>query len=317
MLISEKLYKRILERKRILDSYRPLNKLQLQRLKEEFLVEYIHNSTSIEGNTLTLNETKLVLQEGITIGGKSLREHLDVTNQKEAINFIEAFIKEKKEIKESDILMLHRLTLKGISDYWAGCYKTSQNRILGSRHKTIPPYKVSSEMSNLIYLINKNKLGYNPIELASIAHHELVRIHPFVDGNGRTARLLCNLILMNKGYVPVIIRAKERKKYFDLLEKAHFGNLKPFINFTGLRVEESLIRYIGAFVKTTKENELLPLSVLSKETPYSQEYLSLLARRGLLPATKISDVWHSSREEIKKYIEGTKLNNIGISKKYE
>ncbi len=306
MLMSERLYKRILEKKRILDSYRPLNKLQLQVLKEEFLIEYVYNSTSIEGNTLTLNETRLVLQEGITIGGKSLREHLDVTNQKEAFNWIEAFIKNKKEIKEADILMLHRITLKGISDYWAGKYKTSQNRIVGSKLKTTPPYKVSTEVGNLAYSINKNLQGYNSVELAALAHHELARIHPFVDGNGRTARLFCNLILLSRGYPPIIIRAKERKKYFDCLEKAHFGNLRSFVDFIALRVEESLIIYTSAFTKTTKNKELLPLSVLAKETPHSQEYLSLLARKGILPATKINDVWHTSREEIEKYMKSVK-----------
>ena len=303
MIISERIYSRISERKKILDSYSPLDKLQLQKLKEEFLVEYIYNSTSIEGNTLTLNETKLVLQEGITIGGKSLREHLDITNQKEAINYIESFIKKKRNIKEADIIMLHRITLKGISDYWAGRYKTSQNRIVGSKHKITPPYKVNTEMDNLAYFINDNPSKFNPVELAAFTHHEIARIHPFVDGNGRTARLLCNLILMSKGYPPIVIRAKERKKYFDSLEKAHFGNLRVFIDFIGLRAEESLIRYLIAFTKTTKKNELLPLSLLTKETPYSQEYLSLLARKGLLPAAKINDVWHSSREEIEKYME--------------
>lgn len=303
MIISQKLYKRVLERKKILDSLRPLNKLQLQKLKEELLVEYIYNSTSIEGNTLSLNETRLVLNEGITIGGKSLREHLDVTNQKEAMGWIEDFIKEKKEIRESDILTLHRITLKGISNYWAGKYKTSQNRIAGSKLKTTPPYKVSGEMGNLVYEINKNPKKYNPVELAAFAHHELVKIHPFVDGNGRVARLLCNLILFNNGYPPVTIRVRDRKKYYDCLEKAHFGNLKVFIDFIALRVEESLMRYVNALVKTTKKNELLPLAELTKGTPYSQEYLSLLARRGLLPATKIEGVWYSSREELEKYMQ--------------
>lgn len=303
MIISERLYNRILERKKILDLIRPLNKLQLQKLKEEFLVEYIYNSTSIEGNTLTLNETKLVLEQGITIGGKSLREHLDVTNQKEAINYIEGFIKEKKPLKDVDVIMLHRITLKGISDYWAGRYKESQNRIIGSKHKTTPPYKVSSEMGNLTYLINNNPNKLNPIDLAAFAHHEIARIHPFVDGNGRTARLLCNLILISNGYPPVVVRAKERKKYFDCLEKAHFGNLKSFADFIGLRVEESLIMYLSVFIKTTKKNELLPLSILAKETPYSQEYLSLLARKGVLPATKINNIWYSNKEEIDKHIK--------------
>lgn len=304
--MSQKLYARILEKKKILDKLRPLDKLQLQKLKEEFLVGYVYNSTSIEGNTLSLNETRLILNEGITIGGKSLREHLDVTNQKEAIEWIEGFIKEKRIITESDILALHKITLKGISDYWAGRYKTSQNRIVGSKLKTTSPYKVSSEMGNLIYNINKNPEKYNPIELAAFAHHELVKIHPFVDGNGRVARILCNLILMNKGYPPIIIRKTERKKYFNCLEKAHFGNFKDFIDFIALRAEESLIRYINALVKTTKKNELLPLKELAKGTLYSQEYLSLLARRGLLPATKINEVWHSTKEELERYEQRTK-----------
>jgi len=305
-MISQKLYRRILERKKALDSFRPLNKLQLQRIKEEFLVEYVHNSTAIEGNTLTLNETRLVLKEAITIGGKSLREHLDVTNQKEAIGCIESFVKKRKKVKEADILILHRITLKGISDYWAGRYKTSQNRILGSKLKTTSPYKVNSEVGNLIYFINNNPKKYSPIELAAYTHHELVKIHPFVDGNGRAARLLCNLILMSKGYPPITIRVKERNKYFGCLEKAHFGNLRPFANFIALRVEESLMIYLNAFVKTTKKNELLPLSILSKEMPYSQEYLSLLARKGILPATKINGIWHSSREEIERYTESVR-----------
>ncbi len=306
-MISSKLYKRILEKKKIVGSFRPFDKMQLKKLKEDFIVEYVYDSTSIEGNTLTLNETRLVLQEGITIGGKSLREHLDVTNQKEAMGWIEDLTKKKRKINEADILTLHKLTLKGISDYWAGKYKTSQNRIVGSKLKTTPPYKVTGEMRSLLTSINRNSKKYNPIELAAYAHHELVRIHPFVDGNGRVARLLCNLILMSKGYVPMIIRNRDRKKYFDVLEKAHFGDLEKFVNFIGLMEEEALMRYINALQKTTKKNELLPLSEISKGSKYSQEYLSLLARRGLLPATKINGVWHSSKEELEKY-----MRSIGI-----
>ena len=324
MLISKKLLKRIEEKKKTLDSHRPLDKLQLEVLKEKFVVEYVYNSTSIEGNTLTLNETKLILQEGITIGKKSMREHLDVTNQKEAFEWMEEFIKKMhrskasgtsktlssngKELTESDILHLHKLTLKGISDHWAGRYKTSQNRILGSKLKTVLPDQVHIEVRKLIDTINKNPKGYNPIELTTIVHHEIARIHPFVDGNGRTARLLCNLILMKKGYPPIIIRTTERKKYFDCLEKANFGNLKPFAEFIALRVEESLIIYLNALTKTTEKNELIPLSELEKKAPYSQEYLSLLARKGILPATKINNIWHSTEEELEKYI--THKNSI-------
>ena len=305
MIIERELYERILEKKKRLSSIRPLNKEQLKLIKQQMEIEYIYNSTSIEGNTLSLNETRLILEEGITISGKSLREHLDIINQKEAISWIEEFIKNKAKIKESDVIELHRLTLKGISNYWAGKYKTSQNRVLGSKLKTTPPYKVHSEMDNLVYRIGNNK-EFNAIELAAYAHHELVRIHPFVDGNGRTARLLMNLILMRGGYPPIVIAKKERKKYFESLEKAHFGNFKDFFDFIARAVERSLNLYLNALIPTTKNNELVPLSELAKETKYSQEYLSLRARQNKLNATMINGTWYASRNDIKDYLKNRK-----------
>lgn len=305
MIIDKELYERIIEKKKKLVSLRPLNKEQLNLIKEQMEIEYIYNSTSIEGNTLSLNETRLILEEGITISGKSLREHLDVVNQKEAISWIEGFIKNRNKIKEVDIIELHRLTLKGISNYWAGKYKTSQNRILGSKLKTTPPYKVHSEMDNLAYEIENNK-EFNEIELAAYAHHELVRIHPFVDGNGRTARLLMNLILMRKSYPPIVILNKERKKYFDALEKAHLGNFEDFFNFIARAVERSLNLYLNALIPTTKDNELIPLKELARETKHSQEYLSLRARQNKLNATKINGIWHATRRDIKDYLKNRK-----------
>jgi len=302
MLIEKELYERILEKKKRLDSIRPLNKEHLKLIKEQMEIEYIYNSTSIEGNTLSLNETRLILEEGITISGKSLREHLDVINQKEAISWIEEFIKNKAKIKEGDIIELHRLTLKAISNYWAGKYKISQNRVLGSKLKTTPPYKVHSEMNNLVYKIENNK-EFNTIELAAYVHHELVRIHPFVDGNGRTARLLMNLILMREGYPPIVIAKKERKKYFESLEKAHFGNFRDFFNFIARAAERSLNLYLNALTPATKNNELIPLSELAKETKYSQEYLSLRARQNKLNATKINGIWYTSRNDLRDYLK--------------
>jgi len=302
MIIEKNLYERILGKKKKLVSLRPLNKEQLKLIREQIDIEYIHNSTAIEGNTLSLNETKLILEEGVTISGKSLREHLDVINQKEAISWIEDFIKNKTKIKEIYIIELHRLTLKGISNYWAGKYKTSQNRIVGSKLKTTPPYKVHSEMNNLAYEIENNK-KFNTIELAAYAHHELVRIHPFIDGNGRVARLLMSLILMREGYPPIVILNRERKKYFDALEKAHFENLKDFFNFIARAVERSLNLYLNALIPTKKDTELIPLIDLAKETKYSQEYLSLRARHGKLPATKINNVWYATRKDLKEYIK--------------
>lgn len=305
MIIDEILYKRIIEKKKRISSFRPLDKEQLKLIKEQMEIEYVYNSTSIEGNTLSLNETRLILEEGITISGKPLREHLDVINQKEAILWIESFIKNRSEIRESDIIELHRLTLKGISNYWAGKYKTSQNRILGSKLKTTLPYRVHSEMDNLAYKIKNNK-EFNTVELAAYAHHELVKIHPFVDGNGRTARLLMNLILMKDGFPPIVILNKERKKYFEALEKAHFGNFKDFFNFIGRSAERSLNLYLNALIPTTKETELIPLDELAKETKYSQEYLSLRARQNKLNATKINGIWHATRKDLKDYLKNRK-----------
>jgi len=302
MIIDKTLRKRILEKKKKLVLLRPLNKEQLILIKEQINIEYIYNSTAIEGNTLSLNETKLILEEGVTISGKSLREHLDVINQKEAISWIENFIKNKTKIREADIIELHRLTLKGISNYWAGRYKISQNRIVGSKLKTTPPYKVHSEMNNLVYEIENNK-KFNTIELAAYAHHEFVRIHPFIDGNGRTARLLMNLILMRKRYPPIAILNRERKKYFDTLEKAHSGDFKDFFNFVARAVERSLNLYLNALTPTKKNTELIPLKELAKETKYSQEYLSLRARQGKLPATKINNIWHAARKDLKEYFK--------------
>ena len=310
MWIDKTLYTRIQGKRKILASLRPLEKHQLKVIKTQLDTEYIYNSTTIEGNTLTLNETRLILEEGVTISGKSLREHLDIINQKEAIKWIEDLAKSKpKKISEADILQLHRITLKGISDYWAGRYKTSQNRIVGSRHKTTPPYKVKSEIENFIYHLNRNKDKLNSIELAAFVHHEIVRIHPFIDGNGRTARLVTNLILLKQGYLPMIIQNSERKRYFDTLEKAHFGDMKPFANFIARNIERSLTLVLNALLPTTRSNELIPLSGLARETRYSQEYLSLRARQGKLSAAKINGVWHASRDDLKDYLGSLKKKN--------
>lgn len=306
-MIDGKLLKRIEEKRRRLRKLRPLDSHQLMLLKREMEIEYVYNSTSMEGNSLTLDETRLVIEEGMTIKGKPLREHFDVINQKEAMDRLERWAKEgKTTIKEDDILELHRITLRGISDLWAGKYKTMQNRVLGSRVRRTPPYMVKREMKGLVRSINKNPEKLHAIELASVAHQELARIHPFLDGNGRCARLLSNMILMKNGYPPNTILTRERKKYFDKIEKAHLGNRTPFVNFFARSLERMLDLYLNALAPTTKNNELLPLSALARETPYSQEYLSLLVRKGRLSGVKIDGVWNTSRERIKKYLDSVK-----------
>ena len=205
-------------KKKLLDSKRPLAKETLKSLRESNILDWTYNSNAIEGNTLTLRETKVVL-EGITIGGKSMKEHLEITNHREAIYFLEDLIKNKELMNEWNIKNIHRLILKEIDNDNAGIYRTENVTISGATH--IPPthYKVKEEMERLISLYNSWS-NYHPIVRSALLHGEFVKIHPFIDGNGRTSRLLMNFEVMKKGYLPIIIKAESRLSYYDALDKA-------------------------------------------------------------------------------------------------
>lgn len=310
-LIEEQILERVTEKKKRLDSIRPVSKSALQKLKERFAVEWTYNSNAIEGNTLTLNETRLVLERGLTVKGKSLREHFEAINHKDAINYLEGIVNMKEPVSEEVIKRLHAIILKGINENDAGVYRNVRVRILGAVFTPPDPLKISRLMSELVGWINSEKL--HPVELAALAHYRLVHIHPFADGNGRASRLLMNLILMKNGFPPAIVLNSERKKYYDRLKKADLGDEKPFVNFIAQSVERSLELYLEVLepVRAGEEKELMALSDAAKGTPYSQEYLSLLARRGKLGAVKISRNWMISKEALKKYIERTKRGKSG------
>jgi len=309
MLIDTILYKRIKEKKRHLDSLRPLPKTILKKIKEQFAVEMTYHSNAIEGNTLSLRETQLVLEEGLTIAGKSLREHLEAINHKEAIDFLERLAQKRERITETLVRQLHFLILTKIDDREAGKYRSSQVRITGTDYLPPRPFEVPVLMRNFIRWLKQNERKLNPIELSALAHFKLVHIHPFVDGNGRTGRLLMNFILMQKGYPPVIILKADRKKYYRTLDQAHQGNLVPFVNFVAGSAERSLNLYLPAFErkKTTKKEarkkEYISLAEAAEGTPYSQEYLSLLARRGKIEAFKLKRNWLTTKEAIERYIK--------------
>ena len=202
-----------------LDSKRPISKNTLKSLKESINLEWTYNSNGIEGNTLTLRETQVVL-EGITVGGKSIKEHLEVINHEQAILFLDELVKDKNSINEWNIKSIHNLILKDIDNNNAGRYRIENVTIKGAAH--IPPdyIKVPELMEKLI--LNYNTWNnYHPIIKACLLHGELVKIHPFIDGNGRTSRLIINLDLMNSGYNPVIIKKEDRLKYYEALDKAH------------------------------------------------------------------------------------------------
>ncbi len=227
-------FKGVDEKLAILNSKRPLSKATLKSLEENNILNWTYNSNAIEGNTLTLRETKVVL-EGITIGGKSLKEHLEVINHKDAILFLEELVKKDENISEWNIKNIHSLILKEIDNENAGKYRLENVKISGAS-KVPPDYlKVPEEMEKLIDRY-ENWKQYHPLVKAALLHGEFVFIHPFVDGNGRTARLLMNFEAMKSGYLPIIIKADVRAKYYDALDMAMLKG--DYTDFIKLIVEE-------------------------------------------------------------------------------
>ena len=232
------------EKKKILDSKRPLPKKTLESLEENFKLELTYNSNAIEGNTLTLKETKVAL-EGITIGGKTVREHLEAINHNEAISMLEEIIADNEELTEMDVKNIHALVLKGIDNENAGRYRTENVIISGATH--IPPESVivPELMEKLIYRYDEWKEKYHPIIVASLLHAEFVKIHPFIDGNGRTARLLMNFEAMRSGYPPIIIKVKDRLKYYEALDEgALTGDYTKFVKLVTKSANEMMDLYL-------------------------------------------------------------------------
>lgn len=232
--LPEEYFKEVDEKLAILNSKRPLAKETLKSLEKNNILDWTYNSNAIEGNTLTLRETKVVL-EGITVGGKSVKEHLEVINHREAILFLEELVKNDSAITEWNIKNLHALILKEIDNDNAGKYRLENVLISGASQVPVDYVKVSEEMEKLIYRY-KNWYKYHPLVRAALLHGEFVFIHPFVDGNGRTARLLMNFEAMKKGYLPIIIKADLKAKYYDSLDKAMVEH--DYTDFIKLIVEE-------------------------------------------------------------------------------
>lgn len=228
------------KKKRLLDSYRPLPINTVNSLHEAMVVNFTYNSNAIEGNTLTISETKVVL-EGITVGGKTMKEHLEVINHKEAILYLEDLVQSENVLTERMIKNIHSLVLKNIDDQNAGQYRKENVLISGATHRPPAHYLVNEQMEHLLKQYNNEWQNKHAIERASLLHGEFVKVHPFIDGNGRTSRLLMNFELMKAGYPPTIIEAKHRIEYYDALDHAHVtGDYDSFIILVSQRVNEAL-----------------------------------------------------------------------------
>ena len=299
-------FERLYQKKQDLQNSRPLPTIALNKIKESLSIEWTYNSNSIEGNTLTLRETQMVLQEGITIKGISLREHFEAHNHDKAIDYLFSIINDNYVLRSIDILSLHGLVLRSIEDDFAGRLRNGGVRISGANF--IPPNanKVSDLLDELIDFINTNPLLLNDIELATIFHHKLVWIHPFFDGNGRTVRLSMNLLLMRCGFPPAIILKNDRKKYYEALNQANNGNYQKLILLMSQALERSLNIYLNAMPDSNNDFQTIANIVSEPSSPYGQEYVSLSARTGKIDAYKEGRNWYTTKEAIEAYISTRK-----------
>ena len=231
----------IAQKKAALDKCRPLTEGEVQRLYEDFMVEYTHNSTAIEGNTLTLRETDMVLR-GLTIDQKPLKDHLEVVGHKDAFWYICDLVKTKAELTESVIKQIHTLVL-GDKPQDRGVYRRVPVRIMGALTTPVQPYLIEPKIYELLQNFQKDE--GNIVERLAKFHIEFERIHPFIDGNGRTGRLLVNLELMKAGYPPIDIKFADRMRYYSAFDGYHVSG-KPtemaqlFAEYLNVRLDEYL-----------------------------------------------------------------------------
>lgn len=307
MYISAVVTKRLEEKLKRLNSLRPLPPSAVRKIKEHFEVEMTYNSNAIEGNSLTLRETFLVLNEGVTIKGKPLKDHLEATNHKEALDFLYDLVDHKKKITFSEQLMksLHQLVTQNIEKQWAGRYRNASVRITGTPHQPPDAMDIPSLMNNLVRWVGDRQSKMHVVELAAILQHKFVFIHPFFDGNGRTARLIMNIFLLQKGYPLTIILKNDRKRYYHVLQEADKNNYQPLVEFVAKAVERSLDIYLDTLTPSSKSKEkYITLARAAINSPYSAKYLNFLAHKGFLEAHKEGRNWVTTEMAIERYRGG-------------
>lgn len=232
------------ENQLLINQNRPLDQEQVKNLKDYFKVGITYSSNAIEGNTLTETETKVVLEEGITIAGKPLRDHMDAVGHARAFDYLWELAK-RPLITEDDIKHLHRLCFSPSAGDKAGNYRKVDVIITGSQHNDKLPrhYQVAEDMKRLVSELPDKQKALHPVEYAATLHRDFIYIHPFEDGNGRTARLLMNHALLSKGYPPVVISPYFKHDYIQALEQSHAGS-KPFIHYIAEQVLQAQRDYI-------------------------------------------------------------------------
>ena len=294
-------------KKREIDRFRPFPSAVVRKLDEQFTLEWTYNSNAIEGNTLSLQETELVINRGLTVGGKSLAEHFEAINHNQAVMQLTDYIQKKQDISIDLILNIHKTIFKNIDETEAGKFRNHNVRIMGAVHLPPDAGKIPRLMDELIEWYYQHLNALSAPELAAAIHYKTVHIHPFMDGNGRTARILMNLVLMKNGFPPAVILNVDRKKYYRVLKEADMGKYDGFMDFIGKSVERSLIIYLNALepadLKKNEKRGYITLKEATRYCDYSQEYLSFLARQGRLSAVKFNRNWMTTKEAVEEYVK--------------
>ena len=332
--LDVRLARRLAAKKTRLDHYRPLPPDVVRQLAEDLRLQLTYHSNAIEGNTLTLQETRIVLEAGVTIGGHPLREHLEATNHAAAFDHLMSLVSPPSPtdlhipFNLDTVLYLHQIVMWGI-DPGAGRFRQRAVYIRGAPLTPPPPEAVPDMVATWLEWLDGAGLDYVPVVRAALAHHAFEGIHPFVDGNGRVGRLLLNLLLMRAGYPPALLLRDWRGAYLRGLQQADAGRYSPLANLIGRAVEGGLDLYLevcsipapaqgpssaqesdhagyqdadhGNYGDYTDYRDYRPLSELARGTDYSVNYLGLLARKGQIDAVKRGGRWYSTRAAIEQY----------------
>lgn len=299
--LDPRLAHRLSEKKAELDRYRPLSPHAVRLLHDELRILLTYHSNALEGNTLTLRETQLVIEHGLTVGGHSLREYLEATNHAAAFVELVQLADAMAPLTTDTILKLHELIMQQILPH-AGHWRTVTVRIRGAA--LVPPTasRVSALMDEWVAWVNGPGQAYDPIVRATIAHHGFEAVHPFEDGNGRVGRLLLNLLLMQAGYTPALVLRDWRVSYLQGLAAADRGQYTPLANLVGRAVEQGLDRYL-AVCAATPDSEYLLLADLAEHTGYNRAHLGWLIRQGRLAGEKRGGRWYSTVDAVNQYRE--------------
>jgi Fic family protein len=297
--LDPRLARRLATKKAQLDRQRPLLPHIVARLQEDLRLLLTYHSNAIEGNTLSLRETQIVLESGLTIGGHPLREHLEATNHAAAFDYLLPLAAGQEPVTHATILALHRLVMQGIAPD-AGQFRQGPVYIRGARFTPPPAGQVGPLLAAWLEWPAGPGLDYPPLVRLAIAHYDFEAIHPFTDGNGRTGRLLLNLGLLRAGYPPALLLRDWRQAYVRALDASNEGRYNALVNLVGRAVEGGLDLYLAACVVHPDDPYQL-LATLAREHGMSADYLGWLVRRGRLAAVKRGGRWYSTPEAILQY----------------